>query len=100
MDPVRKHSISAILLTRWYWAVAILLTTLIWVGLSLAIYPVKDPDGSFASRPYGVMSGLENRAVDLLFQLRDARRSDQRTRGLNEPITIIEIDEASIKTSN
>jgi len=100
MDPVRKHSISAILLTRWYWAVAILLTTLIWVGLSLAIYPVKDPDGSFASRPYGVMTGLENRAVDLLFQLRDARRSDQRTRGLNEPITIIEIDEASIKTSN
>src|SRR5438132_1530702 len=87
-------------LRRRYWALAIILTLVVWAGVSLAIRPLKDADGSFASHPYGLMTGLENRALDLFFQLRDARHPELRTRGLNEPITIIEIDEASIKASN
>ena len=62
--------------------------------------PSKDADGSFASHPYGLTTGLENHALDLFFQLRDARHPNLRQRGLAEPITLIEIDEASIKASN
>jgi adenylate cyclase len=100
MPVLKKHLTVPSLLRRWYWALAIVLTLAIWVGLSLAMRPLRDSDGSKASYPYGLMTGLENRALDLLFQLRDVRRPNLRTRGLAEPITIIEIDEASIKASN
>jgi class 3 adenylate cyclase/CHASE2 domain-containing sensor protein len=45
------------------------------------------------------MTRLENQAIDLFFQLRDVQHPDQRSRGLAEPLTIIEIDEAAIKAS-
>ncbi len=61
--------------------------------------PVKDADGSYATYPYGVTTGLDNQALDLLFQMREARRPELRTRGQQEPITIIEIDDATIKAS-
>ena len=61
--------------------------------------PWKDASGSYATYPYGVTTGLENQALDLLFQLRDARQPNLRTRGEREPITIIEIDDATIKAS-
>src|SRR5260370_37028153 len=61
--------------------------------------PLKDEDGSYDSGPYGLTTGLENHALDLLFQLRDARHPNVRARALSEPITIIEIDDASIKAS-
>ncbi len=100
MPVINKYLIVPSLLRRWYWALAIVLTLAIWAGLSLAMLPLRDSDGSNASHPYGLMTGLENRALDLLFQLRDVRHPNLRTRGLAEPITIIEIDEASIKASN
>jgi adenylate cyclase len=46
-----------------------------------------------------VITGLENKATDLLFQLRNVLRPGARVRGASEPITIIEIDEQSIKAS-
>ena len=98
--PLVKSSAASRLLGRWYWALAIALTGAVWVGLTFAIHPLRDTAGSLASYPYGLTTGLENRALDLLFQLRDARHPNLRARGLNEPITIIEIDEGSIKASN
>ena len=95
-----NRSITTSLLRRWYWALAVLLTVVIWGLLALALRPIKDADGTYASRPYGLTTALENQAVDLLFQLRDARRPEIRGRGMNEPITIIEVDEASIRASN
>ncbi|MFS8085573.1 MAG: CHASE2 domain-containing protein, partial [Acidobacteriota bacterium] len=88
------------LLRRRYGVLAIILTLAVWAGLSLAMRPLKDADGSYASHPYGLTTALENQALDLFFQLRDARHPQLRQRGLSEPITIIEIDEASIKASN
>jgi len=60
---------------------------------------MKDAGGSHATYPYGLTTGLDNQALDLLFQLRDARNPQLRTRGEREPITIIEIDDATIKAS-
>lgn len=95
-----KQSFASHLLSRRYWALAVSLTCCVWIGVALAMLPWKDADGSFASHPYGLMTGLENNALDLFFQLRDARHPELRARGLSEPITIIEIDEASIKASD
>lgn len=95
-----KKSFASSVLRRWYWALAVLIAGAVWAGLALALHPLKDADGSYASSPYGLSTGLENKALDLLFQLRDVRRPDLRARGLGEPITIIEIDERSIKASN
>jgi len=61
--------------------------------------PIKDADGSYATYPYGLTTGMDNQALDLLFQIRNARHSELRTRGDREPITIIEIDDATIKAS-
>jgi adenylate cyclase len=97
---VNKYLIVPSLLRRWYRALVIGLILAIWAGLSLAMLPLRDSDGSRASQPYGLMTQLENRALDLFFQLRDVRHPNLRTRGLAEPITLIEIDEASIKASN
>ena len=87
------------MLSRWYWALAIFLAAAVWLGLALALRPSKDTDGNYASSPYGLNTGLENKATDLLFQLRDVLRPGVRARGLSEPITIIEIDEQAIKAS-
>ena len=95
-----KKSFASSVLRRWYWALAILIAGAVWAGLALALRPLKDADGSYASSPYGLSTGLENKALDLLFQLRDVRHPQLRTRGLSEPITIVEIDERSIKASN
>src|SRR6266550_2779184 len=100
MVSTSKKSFASSVLRRWYWALAILVAAVVWAGLALALRPMKDADGTFASRPYGWSTGLENKALDLLFQLRDVRHPNLRTRGLSEPITIIEIDERSIKASN
>jgi adenylate cyclase len=61
--------------------------------------PMTDVSGSYATYPYGLTTGLDNQALDLLFQLRDARNPQLRTRGEREPLTIIEIDDATIKAS-
>ena len=95
-----KKSFASSALRRWYWVLAVLIAGAVWAGLALALLPLKDADGSYASSPNGLNTGLENKALDLLFQLRDIRRPDLRGRGLSEPITIVEIDERSIKASN
>lgn len=87
------------LLRRRYWLAASLLTIAIWAALALAMRPLRDANGTYASRPYGLTTGVENSALDLLFQLRDARHPELRKRGEAEPITIIEIDDATIKAS-
>ena len=96
----RKISFVSSLLRRRYWALPMLLTLAVWAGISLAMRPSLDSGGSYASYPYGLTTGLENHALDLLFQLRDARHANLRQRGLAEPITIIEIDDATIKASH
>ncbi len=98
-QPQKKHSLIYILLRRRYWLAATLITLVVWAGLSLAMRPLKDASGSYASYPYGLVTGIDNDSLDLLFQLRDARNAQLRTRGEREPITIIEIDDATIKTS-
>ena len=90
-----KQKLVATILRRGYWPLAIFLSLAVWAGLTLALRPWRDR----ASAPYGLNTASENRALDLLFQLRDVRRPWLRQRGLNEPITVIEIDEATIKAS-
>jgi adenylate cyclase len=87
------------LLKQRYWLAAALITLIVAAVVALLMKPVKDADGSYATYPYGVTTGLDNQALDLLFQMRAARRPDLRTRGEREPITIIEIDDATIKAS-
>jgi len=99
MSSTNKPSFISILLRRRYWVLAIILTLAVWAGLSAAMRPLRDSGGSYASFPYGLTTGLENHALDLFFQLRDARHQELRQRGLTEPITIIEIDDATIKAS-
>lgn len=94
-----KESFATSALRRWYWALAILVVGVVWAGLALALLPLKDADGSYASRPYGLSTRLENNALDLLFQFRDVFRPWLRPRGRSEPITIIEIDERAVKQS-
>jgi adenylate cyclase len=95
-----KSSLVSKMLRRWYWALAVALTLVVWLGVALAMRPTRDAGGSYGANPYGLVTSLENRALDLLFQLRDVRRPELRSRGLGEPITIIEIDEPSIRASN
>jgi adenylate cyclase len=96
----KNLSITPYLLRRWYWVLTILLTLAIWGALALASLPIEDRAGSYATRPYGVMTGMEESALDILLQLRDARHPELRTRGMNEPITLVEVDEESIRESN
>jgi adenylate cyclase len=100
MARLRLRSFAPRVLRRWYWALAITLTAVVWAATSLALRPRRDPNGGYASHPYGAMTGLEDDALDLLFQLRDARRKDLRRRGTAEPITLVEVDEESIRASN
>jgi adenylate cyclase len=96
---VTTYSFASYILRRWYWVFAVVLAGAVWAALAVAMRPLKDADGSFATHPYGLTTQLENHALDLLFQLRDVRQPEQRARGLNEPITIIDIDERSIKAA-
>jgi CHASE2 domain-containing sensor protein len=95
----KNFSITPYLLRRWYWVLTILLTLAIWGALALASLPIEDRAGSYATRPYGVLTGLEDSALDILLQLRDARHPELRARGVSEPITLVEVDEASIRES-
>ncbi len=99
MASLTRKAFFSDLLRWWYWLIAILVTLMVWVGLSLSVFPLRDADGSYASSPYGLTTNLENKAVDLLFQLRDVVNPQRRGQGLKEPITIVVIDEESIKAS-
>lgn len=100
MTFLRENRLVMYVLRRRYWLLAVLLTCAIWASVALLMCPLKNADGSYASYPQGLTTEVENRALDLLFQLRDARHPGMRARGLGEPISIIEIDEASIKASH
>lgn len=94
-----KHSLISNALRHRYWVLAVCLICLVWLGLALALCPLKDEDGSYATYPSGLMTGLENQAMDLLFQLREARRADYRNRAAGEPITLIVIDDRAVEAS-
>src|SRR5207237_5290289 len=96
----RRSSFVSNLLRRRYWALALALALVVWLGVALAMRPLREESGGYERAPYGLTTSLENRALDLLFQLRDARHTELRERGLKEPITIIEIDERAIRASN
>src|SRR5947209_15343213 len=98
--PPRPRSFLSNLLRRRYWAPAAGLTLLVWASVALLMRPAREAGGGAAEYPYGLTTPLENRALDLLFQLRDARHPELRARGLNEPVTIIAVDEQSIRASN
>jgi len=100
MLPITRKSFVSHALRHWYWVLAVALLLLVWLGLALALRPTMDANNSYATRPYGLTTGLENYALDQLFQLRDALHPDLRGRGFKEPITIIGIDEKSIHSSN
>ena len=100
MSIFEKFSVTPYLLRRWYWVLTILLTLLLWGGMALAMRPIKDDKGAFSKYPYGLMTSLEQSGLDVLFQLRDVLHPEMRERGLNEPITLVEVDEASIRESN
>ncbi len=95
-----RPSFLSNLLRRRYWALAFALTLAAWAGVALAMRPLRGAGGGYEENPYGLTTSLENRALDLLFQLRDARHPELRRRGLGEPITIIAVDEKAIRDSN
>ena len=96
---VQTRNFLSDLLLRRYWLVTVLATVIVLMGLALSLWPLRNADGTFGTHPYGLSTGLENKALDLLFQLRDVRHPGRRAKGLNEPIVLIAIDEASIKAS-
>ncbi|HST52633.1 MAG TPA: CHASE2 domain-containing protein [Pyrinomonadaceae bacterium] len=96
----RRFSFVSNLLRRRYWALALSLTLVVWLAVALAMRPLREEGGGYEANPYGLTTSLENRALDLLLQLRDARHTEIRGRGLSEPITIIEVDERAIRASN
>ncbi len=96
----KKRNIIQQILRRWYLALAVLLSLVVWLSLALAMRPLREPDGRYGKNPFGIVTSLENRALDMLFQLRDAMHPDTRQRGRQEPITIIAVDERSISESN
>ena len=67
------------------------LTLLLGALLILGLVPIRDGDGTYTSRPYGLSTGLENRALDLLFQL---RRSGPRA---SDPVVIVGIDDEAVR---
>lgn len=87
------------LLSRRYVLLAALVTFILWLVVSLCLYPLKSADGTYSHYPYGLLTRLENQGGDLLYQLRDALRPERAERARSEPITIIAIDERSIKLS-
>jgi adenylate cyclase len=99
MSRLSKYSFAPYVLRRWYWVLAALLTLVVWGATALAMLPVQDRKGTYATRPYGYLTAWEDSALDLLFQLRDVLRAEGRVRGLSEPITIITVDEDTIRDS-
>ena len=59
-----------------------------WVALALSLWPFRDADGSYASSPYGLTTNLENKAVDLMFQLRDVVKPDRRAQAVRNPLPL------------
>jgi len=96
----KKLSFMPYLLRRWYWVLAVGLTLLVWCALALAMRPLADENGGYTEYPYGLVTSLEQNGLDVLFQLRDVLHPELRERGLKEPITLIEVDEDSIRESN
>jgi adenylate cyclase len=94
-----KESFVTSALRRRYSALAILVVGIVWLGVALALYPLRDADGRYALGPYGWSTATEDIALDLLFQLRDVYRPWFRTSARSWPITIIEIDEESLAAS-
>jgi adenylate cyclase len=96
----RRFSFVSNLLRRRYWLPALALVVAVWAAVALSMRPLRESSGSYETYPYGLTTSLENRALDLLFQLRDARHPEFRGRGLNEPVTIIAVDERAIHDSD
>src|SRR5438045_6928682 len=96
----RRSSFVSNLLRRRYWALALALALVVWLGVALAMRPLREESGGYERAPYGLTTSLENRALDLLFQLRDARHTELRERGLKEPITIIDAHEEHRRASH
>jgi len=95
----RADRLSRLLRGPWFWLLAASLTAVIWAAAALALRPAEDADGSMTSRPYGWTTGLEDSALDLLFQLRDALRPGLRGRGMQEPIVLVAIDDDSLRAA-
>ncbi len=100
MPQRRKLSIASHLLRHWYWVLAVGLSLIIWAVLTLAMRPMTDANGKFTSYSYGLVTSLEESGLDFLFQMRDVLHPEQRERGLQQPITIIGVDEDTIHESN
>jgi hypothetical protein len=98
--PPRQSSFAAELLRRRYRLLAAALALAVLAAVALLMLPLRERDGRFDKNPYGLLTSLENAALDLLFQLRDARHPQIRQRAAAEPITIIEVDERAIKASD
>src|ERR1041384_6058334 len=96
----RRRFAIAYLMRRWYWALALGLSIVIWGALALAMRPLPDANGKYTSYSYGLVTSIEEFGLDILFQMRDVLHPDMRERGLQEPITIIGVDEATIRASN
>jgi len=95
----RAGRLPRLLRGPWFWALAALLTAAIWALTALALRPAPDPDGSLTTRPYGWTTGLEDSALDLLFQLREATAPSSRGRGLQEPVVLVAIDDAAVRAA-
>ncbi|HEX8129289.1 MAG TPA: CHASE2 domain-containing protein [Pyrinomonadaceae bacterium] len=100
MSIFKKLSFAPYLLRRWYWVLALGLLLLVWSALALAMLPLKDDKGAYTKYPYGLIGSYEQDGLDVLFQLRDVMHPELRERGLKEPITLIEVDEDSIRESH
>jgi adenylate cyclase len=95
----RKFKLAAYLLRKWYWALAVGLSFAVLAALTLASRPQTDANGKFTSYPYGLVTPLEEFGLDILFQMRNVLHPDMLERGSREPITIIAVDEPTIKES-
>lgn len=87
------------LLRRRYVLLAAIVTFALWLVVALGLYPLKSADGTYSHYPYGLLTRLENQGVDLLYQLRDALHPEREEQARREPITIIAVDDRSIKLS-
>jgi adenylate cyclase len=100
MSGRRPFKLPSYLLRQWYWALALGLSLIIWGALALAMRPMTDADGKFTSYSYGLVTSLEEFGLDILFQMRSVLHPGMRDRGHQEPITVIGVDEDTIRASN
>ena len=96
----RRLQIASYLVRRWYWLLALILALAIWGALALAMRPMADANGKMTSYSYGLVTFIEDFGLDILFQMRDVLHPEMRERGKGEPITIIGVDEPTIRASN